>query len=88
MKNAGKIVQLYCEDSINQLLCLESIIKTTKASCLELEISAKYYNLPPKDKFTLSAERNHYINMLDVALDKLNCVLELNTTIENQIQYL
>lgn len=85
MKHFNQKVQLCCEDSINQLLCLESIIKTTKDSCLERESSAKYYNLPQKDKYTLSEERNHYINMLNIALDKVNDVIELNTKIENDL---
>ncbi|MCQ2743398.1 MAG: hypothetical protein MJ230_01200 [bacterium] len=84
MNDFYKNVQLCCEDSINQLLCLESIIKITKESCLEHESSAKYYNLPPKDKYILSEERNHYINMLDIALDKLNKVIKLNTTMETE----
>lgn len=88
MKHFEKNVQLCCEDSINQLFCLKSIIKTTKDSCLERECSAKYYNLPPKAKYTLSEERNQYIDMLDIALDKVSDVIELNTKIENNINRL
>lgn len=88
MKPFGKNVHLCCEDSINQLFCLESIIKMTKDSCQEKEFSAKYYNLSPKDKYTLSEERNQYINMLNIALDKVNNVIELNTAIENNLNCL
>ena len=88
MYNHDKKIQLCCEDSIYQLSCLESIIRTTIDSCLERETSAKYYNLPPKDKFTLSQERTHYINMMTIALDKLSNIIELNTKIENNINCL
>lgn len=88
MKHFEKNVQLCCEDSINELFCLKNIIKTTKDSCQEKEFSAKYYNLPPKAKYILSEERNQYINLLDIALDKVSDVIELNTTIENNISRL
>ena len=85
VSNNSLNLQNFCEDSINQLLCLKSIIKTTQASCLERENSAKYYDLPPEYKFTLSEERSQYIDMLDIDLDKVCNVIALNTNIENAI---
>ena len=57
----------------------------TKEVCQEKEFSSMYYNLPPKDKFTLSAERNHYINMLTLALDRVSNLKQINCGIENYL---
>lgn len=81
-------IKFFCEDSIDQLLCLKSIIKTTQESCLERENSARYYNLSQEYKLSLSEERSQYIDMLNVALDKLSNVITLNTNIENEINEL
>lgn len=60
------------EDSFSELFALESIIKLTKEACLEREFASIYYELEEKSKTALSEERNHYINMLTIALDKLS----------------
>lgn len=88
MSEKDEKVYLCCENSFSKLYFLESLIKTTKDVCLEREFSSKYYNLPNKDKFILSEERNHYINMLTMALDKVAELKEINNEIENEIQYL
>ena len=36
-------------------------------------------------KFILSEERNNYINMMNLALDKLTRLKEINLAIENKI---
>ena len=88
MSKKDERVYLCCENSFNKLYALESLIKATKDTCQEREFSAKYYNLPNKDKYILSEERNHYINMLSMALDKVSELKEINDEIENEIQYL
>ena len=80
--------QSCCDNSFNELFCLESIIKLTKNACQEKELSANYYNLSGRHKLPLSEERNHYINMLALALDKVNSLKQLNCDIENKIQSL
>ena len=62
------------ESIFEELYLLESIIKLTQESCLNKEISSKYYNLPMDLQKELSEERNNYINMLNIALDKLDNV--------------
>ena len=85
MKDSYKKVQLSCNKCFNQLYYLESILKFTKDVCQEKEFTSVYYNLPQKDKFTLSAERNHYINMLDLALDRVSDLKQINYCLENQL---
>lgn len=57
---------------IQDYLCfLESLIKLTKSSCLEKEMNSSYYDLSKNNKLQLSEERNNYINVLSITLEKL-----------------
>ncbi len=85
MNNPYKEIQLHCDNSYNQLYYLESILQLTKDVCQEKEFGAIYYNLPPKYKFILSEERNHYINMIDLALDKVANLKQINNGLENDL---
>ena len=58
-------------DSCNEIESLESIIELTKKFCLDREINSIYYNLEKKEKLNLSEERNHYINLLEIAIEKV-----------------
>jgi len=85
MSNLYEKVQLSCDNLFNQLYSLESILKFTKAACQEKEFSSIYYNLQQKDIRVLSEERNHYINMLNLALDRVSDSIEINYNIENEL---
>lgn len=54
-----------------KIYTLESVIKLTLNSCKEKEIKAEYYNLAFENTINLSEERSNYINMLALALEKL-----------------
>lgn len=58
-------------DSCNEIESLESLIELTKKYCLDREINAIYYNLETTEKKVLSEERNHYINLLEIASEKV-----------------
>lgn len=88
MKNSYRKIQLSCDNCFNQLYSLESILEFTREVCREKEFSSVYYNLPQKDKFTLSEERNHYINMLTLALDRVADIKQINYCIENTLSEL
>ncbi len=72
------------EDSFNELFALETIIILTKEACSDREFNAVYYDLSSDSKTTLSEERNHYINMLTIALDKIYNIKETLTIAENK----
>ena len=88
MNNLSERVQLSCENLFNQLYSLESILQFTKNVCQEKEFSSTYYNLQKQDKFVLSEERNHYINMLNLALDRVSNLMEINIMLENELSEL
>lgn len=70
------------ESTFDIIYSLESVIKLTKISCLEKENNSAYYNLPSNDRVMLSEERNHYINLLSIAEDKLSCLKDKSLIIE------
>lgn len=88
MKDSYRKVLLSCDNLFNQLYSLESILQVTKEVCQEREFSATYYNLQQKEKFTLSKERNHYINMLELALARVSDLKEINYGLETEISEL
>ena len=69
---------------IDELLTVESLLRATVESCLNKECNSEYY---AKNDFTskISAERNRYINMLSLAIERLNRVQELTGEIEDLI---
>lgn len=72
------------EKSIEEVFTLESVIKLTKETCLEREVTGNYYNLEENAKTSLSEERNHYINMLTIALDKLSKLKDIIFIVEDE----
>lgn len=75
----------YHQRMFNELYIIESIINMTTKSCLEREFNGDYYGMSNKLSAKLSVERNHYINLLNVATERIALVLELNTSAENEI---
>lgn len=73
----------YFEAAFNDLYYLESIVKFTKESCLDKEVRAKYYNLSINEQLRLSEERNHYINMLSIAEERISKIKKLYSFLEN-----
>lgn len=69
----------------DDLESLESIVTTTKSVCMDKELSSNYLGLSGKEKISLSAERNHYINLLSIALDKIESLKMKQNEIEEKI---
>ena len=89
MKNLQSKELLSCfDDTFEQLYSLESLIKVIQDSCRNKEIYSIYYHLPLKDKTSLSQERNNYINLLALALDKISNLKEISLSIEKQLTLL
>lgn len=73
------------EKSFDELFTLESILKLTKEACLEREVTGVYYNMEKEGRANLSEERNHYNNLLSIALDKIANLKEINLKAEIEI---
>lgn len=88
MNDLGNRINLSCDDLFNQLYSLESVLQFTRSVCQEKEFSSTYYDLSQKYKYFLSEERNHYINMLNIALDRVSEIKEINVDLEREISEL
>lgn len=86
-RNHKKILACF-QNTFDELYLLESVIKLTKESCLEREVNAQYYNLTQEKKKSLSEERNNYINMLSIALDRVKNLKEIHSLLEEKISCL
>jgi hypothetical protein len=67
-----------------KIFTLETVIKLTLSSCKEKEIKAEYYNITFNNIINLSEERNNYINMLTIALEKLEEIKTISSGFENE----
>ena len=52
--------------------------------CFEKENNSIYYNLCNEKIIKLSNERNHYINLLSIAIEKLKIITDINETLEQE----
>ena len=85
-KSIANCTLLSYENSLfNELSSLESILKLTKNSCYEQEVNSCYYDLENINRLKLSEERNHYLNLLTIALDKVLLLKKINENLENEI---
>lgn len=73
------------ELSVEELFKLESVVQLTKEACLEREFASIYYDLVDKNKSGLSEERNHYINLLTIALNMLSNLKQIIFIVEDEI---
>ncbi|MBO5738004.1 hypothetical protein J6R97_01545 [bacterium] len=69
-------------DLIELLMTIENIIKIIKESCFYKEMFATYYSYQNNTNKQLSEERNLYINMLNIAIEKIAVLKEINNNIE------
>ena len=80
----SEVVNDLNESIIDELLTVESLVLAIMDSCLSKECGAQYYSGNDISS-RLSEERNYYINMLGVALEKIKRIQSLNGAIENLI---
>ena len=70
------------EKLLESIQVIETMLKVTCSYCKDKELSLDYYNLSSREKSMLSEERNDYLDMLSVTIDKiqgLRCDLEKYT---------
>lgn len=74
----------YCQQALDELYIVDSIVKMTKNSCLEREFNGQYYGADIESSKKMSAERNNYINMLTVLSERIDNIMNINVNIENE----
>ena len=82
-KESKKQVLLKYNVVFDVLFSLETIIKLTRQYCLDREVASKVNNT-----LALSEERNQYICMLSIALEKLEELKKFNLELEDKFSIL
>lgn len=75
----------YVDESFETLATLETILELTLKSCFLKENDAIYYDLSDNLKLELSKERNQYMNLISVALEKVEHIKNINIALENRL---
>lgn len=83
--NKVQKVLCYCENSLDLLNSLEGILKITYNSCMNKEFNSIYYDIPFDKRINISEERNIYINMISIALEKLSLIYEQHKNTEQEL---
>lgn len=84
-KTVGNSLSAKYEQAFNELYILNSLINTTKLLCEDREFRGKYYDISSEKAKMLSEERNEYINMLSVLSDKMNYIIKLYLSMEDDL---
>ena len=84
-KESRESILLSCDNTFEIIFSLETILKLTQETCLEKEVKSIYYSLSDDKKFTLSEERNQYICMLNLALEKLKELKKISIEFEDNL---
>ena len=85
MKKNRKL-SLSCKGVFDIIFMLESILKITRETCYYKQESLTYYGLESFSKQRLCEERDNYINMLSLALEKVETLKQVNQFIEDNLQ--
>lgn len=78
----------YNEEAFNEIYKTKAIVKALMTCCQNREFKGEYYNLTKNLKYMLSEERNEYLSLLGIALDKLHRLITINCSLENELSLL
>ena len=67
----------YYDKGFDELYVINTLISMTQNTCKDLEFKGQYYGISQAKANMLSHERNNYITMLELALDKLSNFMQL-----------
>lgn len=79
-----KLLSIY-QQAFNELCVIDSIVQLTRKSCEDYEFSGQYYGISYEMVARLSAERNNYINMLNIVSERITNIINLNLSMEKEI---
>lgn len=77
----------YVDESFEAIATLETILELTLKSCFLKENDAIYYDISDNLKLELSKERNQYMNLLSIALEKVEHIKNINIMLESRVPY-
>jgi len=75
----------YNDKAICKIHETTTLINALLLSCQDKEFKGQYYDLPQNSIYKLSEERNGYITLICMALEKLNSLQKIQLNIENTL---
>lgn len=84
-KNCNINILMYHEKLLNEIYDADVLLKATKCCCQEKEFRGEYYGIPQNFTQMISNERNEYLSLLTLILNKISHINTLNEHIENEL---
>ena len=84
IKHKSDVVS-YNNKAFSELHDIKALLKATITYCNDKEFKGIYYDLSNKLKEKLSEERNEYVSLLEIAINKLDILININTYIEKEL---
>ena len=69
----------------DELYIVDTLIKMLQRTCEDREFKGQYYGTSTEIINSISAERNEYLSLLELILDKISLLKNLNLKMENII---
>ena len=73
------------QKAFDELYIIDTLVQMTKKTCQDYEFSGQYYDISGEMSSLLSAERNSYINMLNIISERISNLMCVNLAIEREI---
>lgn len=83
--NVNTFCMELCENTFDELTILSTLISSIQELCLNLEMNSQYYEDSANYVHKLSEERNKYINLSSMALQRLKKIEILNAELESKL---
>ena len=80
----SKIVA-FNQQTFEELYIIDSIIDVTRNTCENFEFNGQYYGITSEKSRHLSAERNNFINMLNILAEHVENIKDLNIDLEKEV---
>ena len=75
-KHGSKLLSFH-QETFNELYKMDSLVQITRRNCESIEFSGQYYGIPKEMIALLSAERNNFINMLEILSDQISNIINI-----------
>ena len=77
----------FYQEAFREMYVVNTLINAVINNCQGKEFNAQYYGIPTEYTSSISNERNDYLNILNVASDRISKLIELYLKHESTFSY-
>ena len=77
----------FYQEAFREMYVVNTLINAVINNCQGKEFNAQYYGIPHEFTYRISDERNEYLNILNVASDRISELIELYLKHETAFSY-